>query len=214
MRRRSFWGFLRVFLRGLALALGLAGPMAALAEPKLQPIDTQFIAALGAPGDTHGTNAQLWGLWTKDPGPRGVWLKLFPALAAVGYAPAGWQFDPQQWWMEEHGLIMETPQFPLAPGIYVVTGGREVTALLTIGAPGGDGAQNWGLSDGATLDQVTHLACRSAVYTPEVAGASCSPAEARSFDFPVSPGATMPPVASCAKQDYAVLFVIGMMVES
>lgn len=202
------------FLWGLVLAFGLAGSMAVQAEETMQPIDTQFIAALGAPGDTHGANAQLWGLWTKDPGPRGVWLKLFPALSVAGYAPAGWKYDGQEWWLEEHGLIMEKPQFPLAPGQYVVTGGREVTSLLTIGEPDANGAQSWDLSDGATLDQVTHLACRSAVYTPEVAGASCSPEQARSFDFPVSAGASMPPVASCAKQDYAVLFVIGKMVDS
>ena len=200
--------------RGLVLALGLAGAMAVQAGETMQPITTQFIAALGAPGDSHGTNARLWGLWTKDPGPRGVWLKLFPALSAAGYAPAGWKFDGQEWWLEEHGLIMEKPQFPLAPGQYVVTGGREVTSVLTIGAPDGTGAQSWQLADGATLDQVTHLACRSAVYTPGVAGASCSPDQVRSFDFPVSPGASMPPVTDCAKQDYSVLFVIGMMVES
>ena len=44
----------------------------AWAESHIRQIDTQFIAALGAPSDTHGSNAQLWGLWEKDPGPRGV----------------------------------------------------------------------------------------------------------------------------------------------
>ena len=93
-------------LRLLALIL-LAQP--ALAETHIRQIDTQFIAALGSPTATHGTNAQQWGLWEKDPGPRGVWLKLFPALSMAGTAPAGWQFDPQEWWLEEHGLIMEKP---------------------------------------------------------------------------------------------------------
>ncbi|MBC7739989.1 MAG: hypothetical protein H7245_22875, partial [Candidatus Saccharibacteria bacterium] len=54
----------------LLLTLLLATP--AQAEPQIRQIDTQFIAALGAPGDTHGTNAEKWGLWTVDPGPRGV----------------------------------------------------------------------------------------------------------------------------------------------
>jgi hypothetical protein len=191
--------------------LFLAQP--ALAETHIRQIDTQFIAALGAPTDTHGTNAAEWGLWEKDPGPRGVWLKLFPALATAGYAPAGWKFDPSEWWLEEHGLIMEKPQFPLAPGQYIVTGGRQVTTLLTIGTPDSNGVQTWTLEDGATLEQVTHLACRSAVYRPSV-GTGCSPDQARSFDFPVSPGATMPAVGNCAKRDYSVLFVIGMVEES
>jgi hypothetical protein len=42
------------------------------------------------------------------------------------------------------------------------------------------------------------------------AGASCSPTAAREDDFPVAPGAAMPPVANCAKQDYQVLIVIGV----
>ena len=197
-------------LRLIALLL-LATP--ALAETKLRQIDTQYIAALGAPTDTHGTNAADWGLWAKDPGPRGVWLNLFPALSLAGMAPAGWQFDPGQWWLEEHGLIMEKPQFPLAAGQYVVSGGREVTSVLTIGAPDATGAQSWDLADGATLDQVTHLACRSAVYTA-VKGGTCTPASVNPANFPVTPGAAMPAVTDCTKQDYNVLFVIGRMEES
>ena len=196
-------------LRILALLL-LAQP--ALAETHIRQIDTQFIAALGAPTDTHGTNAEKWGLWDKDPGPRGVWLKLFPVLALAGTAPAGWQFDPAEWWMEEHGLIMEKPQFPLAPGQYIVTGGREVTSVLTIGQPDATGAQSWALADGATLDQVTHLACRSAVYTA-AKGATCTPASVNPSNFPVTPGAAMPAVSACTKQDYSVLFVTGRLEE-
>lgn len=195
-------------LRLILAVLLLAQPLRA--ETTIRQIDTQYIAALGAPTDTQGTNAADWGLWAKDPGPRGVWLKLFPALATAGYAPAGWKFDPAEWWLEEHGLIMEKPQFPLAPGQYIVTGGRKVTTTLTIGAPDATGAQSWQLADGATLEQVTHLACRSAVYRSD-AGAACSPDQARSFDFPVSPGAAMPAVTNCVKRDYAVLFVIGMV---
>lgn len=193
------------------LPLLLAQP--AIAETHIVQIDTQFIAALGAPTDTHGTNAEKWGLWDKDPGPRGVWLSLFPALALTGTAPVGWHFDPAQWWMEEHGLIMEKPQFPLAPGQYIVTGGREVTSVLTIGAPDATGAQTWDLADGATLDQVTHLACRSAVYSAAT-GAACTPASVNPANFPVTPGATMPAVSGCSKQDYNVLFVTGRLEES
>ena len=193
------------------LLLLLAQP--AVADSHIVQIDTQFIAALGSASDTHGTKAAEWGLWAKDPGPRGVWLTLFPALSVTGMAPAGWQFDPQQWWLEEHGLIMEKPQFPLAPGQYLVTGGREVTTVLTIGEPDATGAQTWDLADGATLDQVTHLACRSAVYTSDKGGA-CTPSSVNPANFPVTPGAAMPAVTGCAKQDYNVLFVVGRMEES
>ena len=198
-------------MRAVLAVIGLLGLVpAARAEVTFHDIPTQFIAALGAAGDRSGDNAQLWGLWAKDPGPRGIWLNLYPALvAAGGRAPAGWRFDGGDWWMEEHGLIMEKPQFPLAPGVYQVTGGREVTTTLTIGAPNANGAQTWELAAG-TLEDVTHLACRSARYVPAEAGAACSPAQARSFDFPVSPGATMPAVSDCAKQDYQVLFVVGV----
>ena len=27
-----------------------------------------------------------------------------------GVAPAGWTFDAEDWWLEEHGLIMEAPE--------------------------------------------------------------------------------------------------------
>ena len=33
--------------------------------------------------------------------------------AAGGVAPAQWKFDNTDWWLEEHGLIMEQPEFPL-----------------------------------------------------------------------------------------------------
>ena len=48
-------------------------------------------------------------------------------------------------------------------------------------------------------------------YTPPASGKnSCSPANAPATAFPVSPGAAMPPVDGCSKQDYAVLIVIGV----
>jgi hypothetical protein len=86
-----------------------------------------------------------------------------------------------------------------------------VTTVLTIHPRDKNGNQRWELGDGATLYDVTHLACRSARYTPPAAGNnSCSPANARTTAFPVSPGAAMPPVDGCNKQDYAVLIVIGV----
>ena len=36
-------------------------------------------------------------------------------LEETGQAPAGWSFDKADWWLEEHGLIMEKPE-PLPPG--------------------------------------------------------------------------------------------------
>ena len=89
-----------------------------------------------------------------------------------------------------------------------MTGGREITTTLTI-APPAEGTQRWSLATGTVAD-VTHLACRAAVYSAETATTPCTPAAARPYDFPVTPGATMPPVGGCKKQDYAVLFVVGM----
>jgi hypothetical protein len=183
------------------------------AEMKFKRISTQFIAALGDPDATAGNGAQSWGLWRRDPGPRGVRLDRYERLkAAGGVAPAQWRFDSSDWWLEEHGLIMEQPEFPVSPGSYLVTGDREVTTVLTIHAEDAEGNQRWELGGGATLHDVTHLGCRSARYTPATAGA-CSPAKAQMSAFPVSPGGVMPPVEGCNKQDYAVLFVIGVAVE-
>ena len=71
-----------------------------------------------------------------------------------------------------------------------------------------DGA--WSLKDGKLYD-VTHLPCRSALYTPAAGGSgSCTPAAANRADFPVTPGAAMPSGSGCDKQDYAVLFVLGV----
>ena len=121
---------------------------------------------------------------SQQPGPRGVRLHQYKQLeAAGGVAPAGWTFDKSEWWLEEHGLIMEKPDFPIPPGRsapppfataaittapvaftttaitfarYAVTGDREVTTTLTV-EPGGA----WKL-DAGTLYDVTHLPCRSA----------------------------------------------------
>ncbi|MGI9302956.1 MAG: hypothetical protein ACR2RB_09635 [Gammaproteobacteria bacterium] len=206
------------------LAMGLLLMMAALGQSAhaqgegqttFKRIPTQFIAALGEPDATSGSGAQSWGLWRLDPGPRGVWLDNYEQLkAADGVAPARWKFDSTDWWLEENGLIMEKPDFPVPPGKYVVTGDREVTTVLTLHPTDKDGARRWELEDGAKLYDVTHLPCRSARYTPATSGNSCSPARAQKSAFRVTPGAPMPPVEGCNKQDYAVLFVIGVAVEN
>lgn len=209
---------------GTAAAVSAALPATALAqsspvpdEPRTQfrRIRTQFIAALADPDATSGDNAQQWGLWRRDPGPRGVRLGQYERLvAAGGKAPAQWQFDSSDWWLEENGLIMESPEFPLPPGKYLVTGNRTVTATLTVHPNDDNGKRRWELADGATIYDVTHLRCRSARYTPATSGGTCSPSEAQLNEFPVAPGGAMPPVESCHKQDYAVLFVIGLGVEA
>lgn len=196
----------------VALAAGLlAIAMPAMAETKFKPIRTQFIAALANPGATSGTGAEQWGLWTVDPGPRGIHLRHYDALMAMGgVAPAKWTFDSAGWWLEENGLIMEAPAFGLPAGRYIVTGTRETTAILTVHPKDANGAQKWDLGEGATIHDVTHLRCRSARYTPAATGQSCSPAKAPRNVFPMSPDRSMPEVPGCSKQDYAVLFIIGV----
>ena len=206
------------------LAIGLLIMMTALGQSahaegkdqtKFKRISPQYIAALGDPGATSGSSAQSWGLWRLDPGPRGVRLDRYERLlAASGIAPALWKFNDTDWWLEENGLIMEAPEFPVPPGKYLVTGGREVTTVLTIHPKDEDGAQRWELGDGAKISDVTHLACRSARYTPGKSKNACSPSNAQRTAFPVTPGASMPSVEGCNKQDYAVLIVIGVAAEN
>jgi hypothetical protein len=211
-----------LLVAGAAAATGALSPFvfvqpvlaAGEVETRFRRIRTQFIAALGDPDATSGSNAQLWGLWAKDPGPRGVRLSGYELLmAAGGVAPARWKFDSKDWWLEENGLLMEQPDFPVAPGKYLVTGNREVTTILTIHPVEEGGNQRWELADGATIYDVTHLRCRSARYTPSTIDSSCSPAKAPRDEFPVTPGDLMPEIENCNKQDYAVLFVIGVGVK-
>ena len=116
-----------------AVGLTIAAVEGASAKDVFKRVPTQYVAALGDTSAKSGTGAETWGLWPVDPGPRGVRLSNFPNLKLNdGVAPANWKFDQASWWLEEHGLIMETPVFPIVPGKYVVTGGREATAVLTI----------------------------------------------------------------------------------
>ena len=198
-------------LLAMLLVAGVPVEAASVAQPKFQRIPVQFIAALGAPGATSGGGAQVWGLWIEDPGPRGVELHNYARLQkAGGVAPARWKFDNADWWLEENGLIMERPVFPLPPGKYLVTGLRDKTAVLTIHPTDQNGDRRWELDKNATLHDVTHLGCRSARYRPATANGLCTPAKARQAAFPVAAGGEMPPVEGCSKQDYAVLIVIGV----
>jgi hypothetical protein len=198
----------RTFLTSTATVLltsQLFAPAQAQAAvpPGFKRIRTQFIAALGDPKSSSGEKSQDWGLWRDDPGPRGVYLKDYDYIVKNNFSgPDGWKFDTNDWWVEEHGLIMPPPSFPMSAGRYLVTGGREVTTVLTITEGG-----TWKLDDGSLYD-VTHLPCRSARYNPNAGGGS--PTTAKQSDFPVRPGAEMPPVTGCDKLDYAVLFVIGV----
>jgi hypothetical protein len=209
--------------KGKFLALGLLLIIAIFAQSvqamnnqtTFKRIPTQFIAALGDPDASSGNGAQSWGLWSKDPGPRGVRLKNYDQLQADGgVAPAQWKFDQGDWWLEENGLIMEQPDFPVPPGKYIVTGDREMMAVLTVHPADENGERRWELDKGAKLYDVTHLPCRSARYTPIAGSNSCSPARADRTAFRVRPGAPMPEVEGCNKQDYAVLFVIAVAVDN
>ena len=184
------------------------------AQVSFKHIPVEYIVALGDPAANSGSGAQSWGLWHQDPGPRGCLLENYAQLkAAGGVAPAQWKFDNKDWWLEEHGSIMEKPDFPLPPGKYVVTGGREVTTVLTVYPMDHDGAERWELDNGAKLYDVTHLPCHAARYTPAKGDHSCSPDMVQGTAFPVAPGVPMPSIKGCNKQDYAVLFVIGVAVQ-
>ena len=168
----------------------------------------QYIAALGDPKASSGktATAQEWGLWRQDPGPRGVFLRDYQQRLSDGIAPAGWKFDPNDWWLDENGIIMERPDFPLPAGRYLVSGGRLVTTGLTVRSDG-----SWELDDQHTLFEVTHLPCRSARYQPlqDTSASASSPLMANLANFPVRPGAKMPAVEGCSKQDYSVLLLVG-----
>src|SRR5271155_5391642 len=84
-----------VSMGSLMLAAGLQPPVHASGVDlsKFRPIEPQYIAALGDPGATSGNDAQSWGLWSQDPGPRGCKLDRYDKLkAAGGVAPSQWKF--------------------------------------------------------------------------------------------------------------------------
>ena len=179
-------------------------------QTQFKHIPMQYIVALGDPNANSGIGAESWGLWHQDPGPRGCLLDNFKQLKSTGVAPAQWKFDNRDWWLEEHGAIMEKPEFPLPPGKYVVTGGREVTTVLTVYPKDSNGMARWQLDNGAKLYDVTHLACHAARYTTTAPNTSFSPEMVDRSVFPVAPGVSMPSIKGYNKQEYAVLFVTGV----
>ena len=69
----------------LTLALLLSGQPVLASDNEgtlFKRIPTQFIAALGDPLARSGDGAEQWGLWTVDPGPRGVRLAYFELMLA------------------------------------------------------------------------------------------------------------------------------------
>ena len=191
------------------LASTLASPI--LAQTKIRRIQAQYIAALAPEGTTSGMGAETWGIWKVDPGPIGVWLRFYQALQKAGnIAPAGWRFDIDDWWLDENGLIMKAPEFPIPAGQYYVTNGEENISLLTVEQPDADGKQAWSLSDDKTISDVTHGPCRSARYTPAGETGTCSPEYADRTAFPLKPGEAPPVVSGCNRESYAVLIVFAV----
>ena len=80
-----------------------------------------------------------------------------------------------------------------------------IAVLFIIFSINGD---EWKLSHGAKLYDVTHLPCRSARYEPLEENAT--PENVNACDFPVNPGSLMPAVPGCKKQDYWVVFVVAL----
>ena len=191
------------------LATTITRPL--FAQNNFHYIPTQYIATLAFPDAKFGTGAEKWGLWKVDPGPIGVWLRFYQLLQKAGnIAPSGWRFDIDDWWLDENGLIMKAPDFPIPAGKYYVTNGEENISLLSIENPDIDGKQAWSLSDGKTISDVTHGPCRSARYTPKGKSGTCSPKNANRLAFPLKPGEAPPYVDGCERNNYAVLIVFAV----
>ena len=195
------------------LVSSIASP--ALAQTKIRRIQTQYIAVLAPKDATSGNGAETWGIWKVDPGPIGVWLRFYQLLRKAGnIAPAGWRFDIDDWWLDENGLIMKAPEFPIPAGQYYVTNGEENISLLTVKQPDAEGRQAWSLSDDKTIADVTHGPCRSARYTPAGEAGNCSPQYADLSAFPLKPGESPPLVRGCNRKSYAVLIVFGVPIQT
>lgn len=203
----------RAWFSSVASVLTLAPGSASAA--KFRRIPFQYIAALAPENATSGTGAETWGLWREDPGPIGVWLKQYKELRKAGdIGPTGWQFDVDDWWLDENGLIMKAPQFPMPAGQYLVSNGEHHISVLTVNSADAEGRQSWSLDGGKTIANVTHGPCRSSRYRPQGDSASCTPDNASQSVFPLAPGESPPSVTGCQKKDYAVLIVFGLPVDT
>jgi hypothetical protein len=208
LSRRGF-----VFSAFASFATSISKPI--IAQNKFRYIPTQYIATLASAKERSGTGAETWGLWRVDPGPIGVWLRFYQLLQKAGnIAPAGWRFDIDDWWLDENGLIMKAPEFPMPAGKYYVTNGEDNIALLTVEEPDSDGKQAWSLSDNKSIADVTHGPCRSARYTQKNGSKTCSPKNANLNVFPLKPGEEPPYVDGCNRKKYAVLIVFAVPNES
>jgi len=170
---------------------------------RLSPL--QFIAALGDPEASSGKGAEDWGLWSTDPGPRGLRLRDYERMVNDESAVRPSWLDATDFFLDENAIIMPQPEYPLPPGKYLVTGARAVTTSLTIDKEG-----NWKLDEGKLYD-VTHLPCRAGRYKRSKGGEG-SPLTVRRGDFPVVPGGIMPNVPGTDKQDYSVVFIVGKQI--
>ena len=205
----------RAWLASAFATLFTMGAKPTFAEAKFKRIPLQYIAALAPDDAKSGTGAETWGIWREDPGPIGVWLKYYNILRKSGWiGPTGWRFDIDDWWLDENGLIMKAPDFPMPAGQYYVTNAEENISLLTVEEPDADGRQNWTLNGDKTISDVTHGPCRSARYTPEGETTTCTPENAEQSVFPLEPGESPPSVSGCHKKEYAVLIVFGLPVDS
>jgi hypothetical protein len=205
----------RWFLSSVISITSLFWNSTATAQVKVRRVRNQYIASLGGPDATSGTGAETWGIWEEDPGPKGVWLRFYKLLRKAGnLAPNGWRFDIDDWWLDENGLLMKAPKFPIPPGRYYVTNGEEHISLLTIEKPDHLGQQRWKLSDGKTIANVTHGPCRSARYTPQHGSGSCTPQDISLEQFPLELGQQLPNVQNCDKMNYSVLIVFAFPVDS
>jgi hypothetical protein len=66
----------------LLLVFACLPPASAVSETRFVGGPTQYIAALGDTAAKSGNDAENWGFWSIDPGPRGVWTKDYQDLIA------------------------------------------------------------------------------------------------------------------------------------
>ena len=120
---------------------------------------TQFIGSVAKVTIDYGS-----------PGVRQREGKIWGQLVPWGLAPNNFGSAKEMPWRAganenttfefSHDVLIQGK--PLAAGKYVVTGDRETTTVLTVHPKDKNGNQRWELADGATLNDVTHLGCRSA----------------------------------------------------
>ena len=202
--------------RFLTTALGTMGALAvppASGQLYYQRTPTQYIAALADPSATSGNNAETWGWWSRDPGPFGVPLSYYDRIQQMGgRGPGGWGFDLDDWWLDENGILMEPPEFPMPAGAFYVTNGEGSYALLTVSDADDGGHKAWSLNR-LNIGGVTHGPCRAGRYSPVGATGTCAPDIIDQAIFPLPLGAEPPAVRGCNMVEYEVLIIFGVPVD-